>query len=107
MTGLPSWAVWLVVLIGAAGCFALKLIGLSVPDRVLARPVLRRISALLPVALLAALVGVQTFGTGHQLHVDARLAALAVAVVALLLRAPFIVVVLLAAATAAILRLVT
>ena len=42
---------------------------------------------------------------GPELSIDARLAGLAAAVVALLLRAPFIVVVFVAALTAALLRL--
>ena len=60
---------------------------------------------MLPVALLAALVAVQTFTTtGGTFVVDARAGALAVALVALALRAPFLLVVVLAAATAAGLR---
>lgn len=94
-----SWA-WLLAACGAA--FALKLAGYLVPDHVLDHPALVRVSALLPVALLAALVAVQAVGgPGGTLVVDARLAGLAVAVVALLLRAPFLVVITLAAVTAA------
>ena len=52
-----------------------------------------RVSDLLPVALLAALAAVQTFATGDTLVLDARVAGVAVAAVALLLRAPFLVVV--------------
>jgi len=58
----------------------------------------------MPVALLAALVAVQTFATGQSLVVDARVPGLAVAIVALLLRAPFLVVVAVAAVSAALLR---
>jgi hypothetical protein len=64
-------------------------------------------SALLPVALLAALAAVQTVATGERLVVDARLAGGAAAIVALLLRAPFLVVVGAAALTAALVRLAT
>lgn len=96
--------IWAAVLAGSLGCYLLKLSGYVVPASVLDRPLVRRISGLLPVAMLAALVVVQTFATGTALAIDARLAGLAVAVVALLLRAPFLVVVLAAAATAAILR---
>ena len=60
---------------------------------------------LIPIALLAALVGTQTFSTGQHLVLDVRAAALAVAIVAVLLRAPFLVVVAAAALTAALLRL--
>lgn len=100
---------WLAVLGCAAGCYLLKLAGLSVPERVLDRPAVRRVAELLPVVLLAALVGVQVFSTrgadGPGLGIDARLAGLGAAFVALLLRLPFLVVVLVAAGTAALLRL--
>ena len=96
--------IWVAVLAGSVGCYLLKLTGFIVPTTVLDRPVVRRISGLLPIAMLAALVVVQTFAVGTTLAVDARLAGLAVAVVALLLRAPFLVVVLAAAITAGLLR---
>jgi branched-subunit amino acid transport protein len=97
--------VWVAVLVAGAGCYLLKLAGLSVPARVLERPLVARVADLLPVALLAALIGVQVLGSGDRLVVDARLVGLAVAVVALRLRAPFIVVVLAAAGSAALVRL--
>lgn len=95
---------WFAVLAGSIGCYLLKLLGLSVPDRVLDRPAVRRIAGLLPLALLGALVAVQTFASGQALVIDARLAGLAAAAVALLLRAPFLAVVLVAAVAAAVLR---
>jgi hypothetical protein len=61
--------------------------------------------ALLAPALLAALVATSTVSTGQQLTLDARVAGVAVAAVALLLRAPVLLVVVLAAATAAVVRL--
>jgi branched-subunit amino acid transport protein len=97
---------WWAILGAGAACYLLKLAGLSVPARVLERPVVERIADLIPVALLSALVAVQVFARGTHLTLDARAAGLAVAVVALLLRAPFLVVVVAAAATAALLRLV-
>ena len=96
---------WAAILVTAVGCYLLKLTGLSVPAKVLERPLVQRIADLLPVALLSALIGVQVLGEGSRLVLDARLVGLAVAVVALLLRAPFIVVVVVAAATAAVARL--
>jgi len=95
---------WVAVLAAAAGCYLLKLAGLSVPERVLDRPAARSVSVALPVALLAALTAVQTFGTTGGLAVDARLAGVAAGVVALVLRAPFLLVVAVAAVTAAGLR---
>lgn len=96
---------WLAVLIATAIAFALKLAGYLVPTDLLSEPHVKRVTAALPIALLAALVAIQTVtGEGGALTLDARLAAVGVAVVALLLRAPFIVVVVLGAATAAGLR---
>lgn len=96
--------IWAAVLLGSAGCWLEKLLGYLLPGTLLTRPLAMRIATLMPVALLAALVAVQTFAEGQHLVIDARLAGLAVAVVALLLRAPFLVVVLVAAAAAALLR---
>jgi branched-subunit amino acid transport protein len=99
-------AAWIAVLATAAGCYALKLAGLTVPERLLRDRRLRRFTELVPVALLAALVAVQAGAKGSALVFDpARLAGLAAAVAALVLRAPFLVVILAAAGTAAMLRL--
>ncbi|ABS01696.1 putative membrane protein [Kineococcus radiotolerans] len=95
---------WTVVLAASAIAFATKFAGYVVPPAWLEGPRTRRVTAVLPVALLASLVVLQTFSTGQHLVLDARAAGLAVAVLALVLRAPFIVVVVLAAATAAGLR---
>jgi hypothetical protein len=56
------------------------------------------------VALLAALVAVQTLGSGQALVIDARLAGVAAAAVTLVLRAPFLGVVIVAGVVAAGLR---
>jgi branched-subunit amino acid transport protein len=96
---------WSAILVTAVGCYLLKLTGLSVPAKVLERPLVQRIADLLPVALLSALIGVQVLGEGSRLVLDARLVGLAVAVAALLLRAPFIVVVFSAALAASLVRL--
>lgn len=96
---------WMAILVTGIGCYLLKLTGLSVPDRVLDRPVIRRVADLMPVALLGALVAVEAFSTGQDLTADARLLGVGAGVVALLLRAPFLVVVVVAAATTAVVRL--
>jgi branched-subunit amino acid transport protein len=96
---------WAAVLVSAAGCYLLKLGGLSVPPRVLERPLVERIADLIPVALLSALVAVQVVARGHDLVLDARAAGLAAAVVLLVVRAPFLVVVFGAALVAALVRM--
>lgn len=96
--------IWATVLIGSATCFLLKLAGYVVPEHWLEAPAVRRATALIPVALLAALVGIWTFTAQSEVTVDARLLGLATAVVALLLRAPFLVVIISAAAVTAVAR---
>ncbi|HZJ07881.1 MAG TPA: AzlD domain-containing protein [Nocardioidaceae bacterium] len=96
---------WAAIILTGIGCYLLKLGGLSMPAAVLERPAVERIADRMPVALLSALVAVQVFASGSHLVLDARLAGLAAAVLALLLRAPFLVVVLVAALTAALIRL--
>lgn len=97
---------WAGLLVASAGCYLLKLAGLSLPQSWLQDARIQRTVPLLPVALLAALIAILTFSTGHRLVLDVRAAALGVAAIAVLLRAPFLVVVAAAAATAALLRLV-
>jgi hypothetical protein len=96
---------WAGVLIASAACYALKLAGLSLPQAWMQDARIQRTVPLLPVALLAALIAILTFSTGHRIVLDVRAAALAVAAIAVLLRARFLVVVAAAAATAALLRL--
>jgi hypothetical protein len=95
---------WGAVLLAGLAVFAIKLAGHLAPERLLERPEVVRAAGLLTAGLLAALVAVQTVASGDHLRLDARLPALAVAAAALWLRAPFIVVVALAAVTAAVLR---
>lgn len=97
--------IWAGVLVASAACYGLKLAGVSLPQSWLTDPRVQRTVPLIPVALLAALIATNTFSTGRTLVLDVRAAALAVAIVAVLLRAPFLVVVIAAAATAALLRL--
>ncbi len=97
--------IWGAIVTACVGCYLFKLAGLSVPSGILEHPLLRRIAALLPVALLAALVATGTFAHGSALTVDARVVGLGAAVVVLLLRAPFLVVVVVAAAATALTRL--
>ena len=96
---------WLIVIIASLACLSLKLAGYLVPSSVLDRPTPARIANLLTVALLSALVGVQTLGHGVGLEFDARVPAVLVAVALFALRVPFVVVVVAAAATAALIRL--
>lgn len=97
--------VWTAVAVASVVCLALKAVGYLIPARWFEAPAPSRIVDLLTVALLAALVAVQTLGLGQQIVVDARVPALLVAAGLLVLRAPFLVVVVAAALVAALLRL--
>ncbi|MER6914164.1 AzlD domain-containing protein [Streptomyces sp. NPDC000594] len=94
-------SLWIAIAATAVGCYLVKLAGLLVPAGVLERPLVQRLAALLPVALLAALTAQQTFGAGSTLVLDARAAGLGAAALALVLRAPFLVVVAAAVAVTA------
>lgn len=96
--------IWVPVLVGSAVCYALKALGFVVPQRFLEQPRVAALVGMFPVALLAALLAVVTLGDGQSLALDARVAAVFAAGVALTLRAPFLVVVLVGAGTAALLR---
>jgi branched-subunit amino acid transport protein len=95
---------WLVVLGASAGTIVLKglapgaLGGRALPPRLTA------VMALLAPTLLAALIVTNTFASGRHLTLDPRAAGLAAAVGAIALRAPVLVVIVVAAATAALLR---
>ena len=99
MSGTVLWAS---VLGGALACYMLKLAGLSVPAAWVEQPWVARVVDFVPAALLAALVAVQAATSGREIVIDGRLVGLAVAAVALALRAPFIVVLLLAGAAGAL-----
>lgn len=96
---------WLWVLLACLACFLTKLVGFLVPRRFLDDHRTSVTMAGMTVGVLAGLVALSTFVVERRLVIDARLAALLVAVVALRLRAPFLLVVVLGAAAAAGVRL--
>jgi branched-subunit amino acid transport protein len=98
---------WTAILVLAAGAYAFKVVGLLfLGPRTRGLPQILRLIALLPPALLAALVAVQTFGGDRALVLDARAAGVAAGAVAVWLRAPFVVVIVVAAAVTAGIRAV-
>ena len=99
--------VWIAIGVLTVVCFAIKAVGpLALGGRDLP-PAAERLIVLLPAALLSALVVVQTFASGRELVLDARVAGVAAAIVAIALRASVLVVLLVAALTAAGLRAIT
>jgi len=97
---------WLAVIAGSALVYSWKLFGYLIPERFVSNPRIKELATLLTVALLAALVGIQTFVSSEGVTIDARLPSIALSGLLFFLRVPFIVVVVAAAATAALLRAV-
>jgi uncharacterized membrane protein len=95
---------WVVIVAVALASAALKAVGpvlvggRELPPRAIA------VVALLAPALLAALVVSETFGEDRYLVLDERAVGVAIAAIALALRAPVLLVVILAAATTALIR---
>ena len=99
--------VWITIGVLTVVCFTIKAVGpVALGGRDLPRWA-ERLIVLLPAALLSALVVVQTFADGKALVLDARAAGVVAAVAAIALRASILVVLLVAAGTAAGLRALT
>lgn len=98
-------SLWMWLLLSCLLAYAWKLVGYLVPATLLRNPRTSRIAGTMTIGLLASLTVVNAAASGQALLLDARLGALAAAAVALLFRAPFLVVVLAGAGTAALLRL--
>ncbi|MEN8583387.1 AzlD domain-containing protein [Arthrobacter sp. KBS0703] len=98
-------SLWMWLLLACLLAYGWKLMGYLVPASLLRNPRMSRVAGTMTIGLLASLTLVNTVASGQALVVDARLGALATAGVALLFRAPFLVVVLAGAGAAALLRL--
>jgi branched-subunit amino acid transport protein len=98
---------WSAILLLAGLAYAFKAIGLVALDGVALPEWFSKVTALLPPALLAALVVAQTFAEGTHLEADARIIGVAAGCVAVWRKAPFLVVVIVAAGTTAAIRAVT
>ena len=92
---------WIATIGTSVIAFVLKYSGHSVPEKWLSHPKIQRINALIPIALLSALVAVQSFSEKSALMIDQRMVGLCVAIAALMLKAPFPLVVLSAAISSA------
>lgn len=98
---------WTFVFALAVTAYGFKVLGLVlVGDRQLP-PILDRCLALIPAALIAAIVVKDTFSIGQQLQLDARAAGVAAAAIAAWRKAPLIAVIIIGAAVTAALRAVT
>ncbi|GAC1597705.1 MAG: hypothetical protein NVS3B6_05440 [Pseudarthrobacter sp.] len=97
---------WPWLLLACMLAYAWKLMGYLVPAKLLEDPRMSRVAGTMTIGLLASLTIVNAVASGPSLAADARLGALAAAAVALAFRAPFLLVVIVGAAAAALLRLI-
>ena len=95
---------WLTVIVASVLSFAVKYTGYLIPQSMLEKPKFTRVTNLLTVAMLAALVAVQTLGSGQAIALDARIPAVILAAILFSFRVPFIVVVAVAGIVAVVLR---
>ena len=98
-------SLWIWLLMACALAYAWKLVGYLVPAKLLEDPRMSRVAGTMTIGLLASLTVVNSVASGQSLAADARLGALAAAAIALAVRAPFLLVVVLGAGTAAVLRM--
>ncbi|AOH35758.1 AzlD domain-containing protein [Luteimonas sp. JM171] len=98
-------SLWGWILLASLAAFATKLAGHLVPGRWLSGPRMARVTGTITIGLLASLTVMNTFAGNGGLVVDARVGALLTAAAALALRVPFLGVVVIGAAAAALLRL--
>jgi branched-subunit amino acid transport protein len=98
---------WATIIAASLGCYALKLAGVSLPESVLADPRVQRVAALLPVAMLSALVASGLFSSGRHYTADWQLiAGVGAGAVALWRGRSLVVVFVIAIAVTALLRAV-
>lgn len=90
------------ILLACAIAFATKFVGYLLPESLMENKTVMATLGAMTIGLLAALIAINAVTNGHSLVLDSRLLALVVAVIALKLRAPFIVVVVLGAAAVAV-----
>ena len=93
---------WAATLITSAICYLLKVLGYSIPNRILNHPRIQRINILIPVVLLSALVAVQTLSNKKEILIDHRLAGVVAAALALRFKASFPIMMLIAALVSAL-----
>ena len=95
---------WTLVILLTFGAYAFKVTGLVFLGGRSLPPMFERCLALIPAAVVTALVMKDTFTTGQDIVLDARALGIAVAGIAAWRKAPLIVVIVLGAAVTALVR---
>jgi branched-subunit amino acid transport protein len=95
---------WTLIILLTLGAYAFKVTGLVILGGRSLPPIFERCLALIPAAVVTALVMKDTFTQGQELVLDARALGIAVAVIAAWRKAPLIAVIVLGAAVTALVR---
>lgn len=95
---------WTFVIALAAAAYGFKVLGLVVVGARSLPPMLDRCLALIPAALIAAIIVKDTFGVGRHLQLDARAMGVGAAVIAAWRKAPFAAVIIIGAGVTALVR---
>jgi uncharacterized membrane protein len=98
---------WTLILLLAIGAYAFKFAGLVIIGSRTLPARFERCLALIPAAVISALVVKDTLTAGQEIVIDARAAGIAAAVLAAWRRLPLIVVIVLGAAVTALVRSMT
>ena len=97
-----SQSIWIVIAVSALAMAAMRIFGYLLPAELISRERVLRITALIPIVLLAELVGVQTLTTDGAITIDHRLAGLVAGAVALYFKRSFLTVMLTAGVVGAL-----
>lgn len=87
---MSSQSIWIVIIVSSLAMAAMRIFGYLLPAEVISRDRVLRITTLIPIVLLAALVGVQTMTDDGSIVIDHRLAGLVAGAIALYLERSFL-----------------
>ena len=95
-------SIWVTILLSSALIFLARMIGYNVPSSILSKERLQRITTLIPIVLLAALVGTQTMVKDGDVVLDHRLAGLLAGAIVLRFKGSFLLVLVVAGLTGSV-----
>ncbi len=87
---MTTTGIWMVIGVSSTAMLLMRLFGYLLPPEVISRPRILRITALIPVVLLAALVSVQTLTVDGSITLDHRVAGLIAGAIALYFKRSFL-----------------
>lgn len=96
---MTSSAIWIAITVSSIAMIAMRIFGYFIPAHLMTRDRVLRITALIPIVLLAALVAVQTLTIDGEITIDHRTAGVLAGAIALSFKRSFLTVMLVAGVT--------